>query len=452
MDRKHRIVKWVALSLAVLCGLWTAIVYLAMAFFQIAPYFLRPKVDREIAAIKARGEPVTMADLAGPKIPDAENSAVVYERIFKEMDKPQVKKNIDTLTHFSSKTKRTENPKLWDEARPALERTHYLIPLIEQAASKPTCQFPMIWEDGMLSPRYPHLTKIRTIALLLSANAVANAKDGNMAEAARSLVIGFRVCESLRDEADLITLITRLSVVKVTSDALAESMKYGRISEGDAKQLTGIVEGIDIDSGVVAGLGAERAMVIRVFDIVRDRQHTAMRWMTDGSVDLVHSPKERTSAFWRCYTLADELYYLRTMDKYVHCAKLPYRELSARNLFPEPEEFPKYALFTVMYLPSNRVFDRDRTKTVMAGDEILLALGAYGNRFGSYPANLGELRTKLGWKIPEDPFSGKDFIYKREGKGFLLYSIGPDLKDDGGKEPSKNDKDKGDIVWHGGTR
>jgi len=72
---------------------------------------------------------------------------------------------------------------------------------------------------------------------------------------------------------------------------------------------------------------------------------------------------------------------------------------------------------------------------------------AFKDRHSIYPASLAELRAKLGWKLPEDPFSGKDFIYKRQGKGFILYSIGQNLKDDGGIEPSKNDRDKGDIVW-----
>jgi hypothetical protein len=447
MARKQKAVKWVLISLAVLCGLLSAVVVLAIVFLQIAPYFLKPKVDREIAAIKARGEPVTMADLAGQKIPDAENGAVIYERIFREMDKPQVRKDLQTVGSFCVKQVRAKDPMAWHKTRSDIEREHYLIPLIEQAASKPKCQFPVNWEEGLLSARSPHLAKLRRIALLLSANSVASARDGNMAEAARSLGIGFKVCESLRDEADLTTLFTRLTVVKITSDALVESMKYGAFAEGDARQLTDILERIDIDAGLAAGLRAERAMAIRLFDTARDRQHATMRWVTDGSVDMVHSPKEHTSAWWRCYTYADELYYLRTMDKYVQCARLPYREISARSLFPEPQEFPCYTLLTVVCLPSNRVFGRDQTKALIAGDEILLAVEAYKTRFGEYPATLDQLRGKLGWTVPRDVFSGRDFIYKLKDKGFLFYSIGPNLKDDGGKEPPEDDKDKGDIVW-----
>ena len=35
--------------------------------------------------------------------------------------------------------------------------------------------------------------------------------------------------------------------------------------------------------------------------------------------------------------------------------------------------------------------------------------------------------------MPEDVFSGGPFRYKREGAGYLLYTVGPIGKDDGGR-------------------
>ena len=158
-------------------------------------------------------------------------------------------------------------------------------------------------------------------------------------------------------------------------------------------------------------------------------------------------PRERVSGFWRSYTYADELFYLRTMGQYIACARLPYREIERKGLHPEPRDYPRYALFTVICLPSFNSARQDYAKSEIAGSQILLALMAYNDRYGSYPASLDELRAKLGWKLPEDPFSGRDFIYQRQGKGFILYSVGPNLKDDGGIEPPKNDHDQGDMVW-----
>ena len=75
-----------------------------------------------------------------------------------------------------------------------------------------------------------------------------------------------------------------------------------------------------------------------------------------------------------------------------------------------------------------------------------MALKAYKSKLGTYPDSLAEVKSKIGWKIPDDPFSGKPFVYKRRGDGFLIYSWGYDLKDDGGKPQKKNSKEY-DIVW-----
>ncbi|HUV04948.1 MAG TPA: hypothetical protein VMX94_07545 [Armatimonadota bacterium] len=63
------------------------IVVLALIFL---PNILGCLVNSKIAAIKAEGQPVCAADLAGPKIPDLENAAVIYQRVFREMSKPSV--------------------------------------------------------------------------------------------------------------------------------------------------------------------------------------------------------------------------------------------------------------------------------------------------------------------------------------------------------------------------
>ena len=35
--------------------------------------------------------------------------------------------------------------------------------------------------------------------------------------------------------------------------------------------------------------------------------------------------------------------------------------------------------------------------------------------------------------IPIDPFTGHPFIYKKQDSGFIVYSIGNNLKDEGGR-------------------
>ncbi|MDX1931790.1 MAG: hypothetical protein SFU56_04220 [Capsulimonadales bacterium] len=57
-----------------------------------------------------------------------------------------------------------------------------------------------------------------------------------------------------------------------------------------------------------------------------------------------------------------------------------------------------------------------------------LRLEAAKKRSGRYPATLAELGND---PLLNDPFTGKPLMYRREGSGFVLYSAGMNLKDDG---------------------
>jgi hypothetical protein len=91
-----------------------------------------------------------------------------------------------------------------------------------------------------------------------------------------------------------------------------------------------------------------------------------------------------------------------------------------------------------------------RHKTVMAQEHLLmaeLALRSYQSEKGYAPARLEELVPKYLSKVPQDPFSDKPMIYRPQGGGsWLVYSVGPDGLDDGGKPASKGRQVKGDIL------
>jgi hypothetical protein len=64
----------------------------------------------------------------------------------------------------------------------------------------------------------------------------------------------------------------------------------------------------------------------------------------------------------------------------------------------------------------------------------VLAVMRYEKERGGYPAGLDEL-VKAGYlkKLTVDPYSDGPFVYRKTESGFLLYSFGTNLKDDGGE-------------------
>lgn len=65
------------------------------------------------------------------------------------------------------------------------------------------------------------------------------------------------------------------------------------------------------------------------------------------------------------------------------------------------------------------------------------ALRAYRCEQGSGPASLAQLVPKYLQHLPADPFSGKPLVYRSAGTSWIIYSLGPDRVDDGGKPVGK---------------
>ena len=72
-------------------------------------------------------------------------------------------------------------------------------------------------------------------------------------------------------------------------------------------------------------------------------------------------------------------------------------------------------------------------------------MSVYRMKHGAYPEKLDALVPDFIDKLPVDPFSGKDYIYRRDGKGFIVYSIGANGADDGGMRSDV--RDEGDVVF-----
>jgi hypothetical protein len=93
--------------------------------------------------------------------------------------------------------------------------------------------------------------------------------------------------------------------------------------------------------------------------------------------------------------------------------------------------------------------DGDRMQLELT--KLAFALAAYHAEHGAYPAKLAELGPKYTDKVPKDVFNNDaDLHYTREGPGYLLYSVGINGKDDGGKgyDDRKNRESWDDLVVH----
>ncbi|MCI0458127.1 MAG: hypothetical protein L0Z62_14280 [Gemmataceae bacterium] len=76
---------------------------------------------------------------------------------------------------------------------------------------------------------------------------------------------------------------------------------------------------------------------------------------------------------------------------------------------------------------------RDRNEQIQNNLHLAFALGIYQREHKRYPKTLADLAPKYLAQIPRDVFSGQALIYRPSEKGYLLYSVGPNGIDEGGR-------------------
>jgi hypothetical protein len=70
--------------------------------------------------------------------------------------------------------------------------------------------------------------------------------------------------------------------------------------------------------------------------------------------------------------------------------------------------------------------------SALRATQVRAAIALYQREAGKLPDKLDELCPKLLPAVPLDPFSGKPLLYEKTQDGWKIWSVGLDLKDDGG--------------------
>jgi hypothetical protein len=80
-----------------------------------------------------------------------------------------------------------------------------------------------------------------------------------------------------------------------------------------------------------------------------------------------------------------------------------------------------------------------------------LAVESFRLAQGKLPEKLDELVPQFLSTVPSDPFDGQSLRYHRLAKGYVIYSVGSDGHDDGGREKpadwKSSDKTTYDITF-----
>ncbi len=432
----------------------------------------RQQLDAELDKIRAAGEPLTIKEIVPPEVPDSENAAVLYQQAFdklslSEADEELLRDLLDSISpdvrgpYRVYKPEPGEHPgarpgplprarpdplladsRQWHwkerctippplaELEPIVAKNAAAIKLLEAAARRPKCRFPVNWEGGF-DAEFPHYAKLRKCSRLLATTIYVRARRGEVDSALHTAQVSLAMSEAIRSEPTLIGQLVRYAMVAITLPPLQAALSEQSPPTSACQELFDYLAQMEFRQSFVHALWGERVMSISIFD---------------------HEPELRKlygSPMGRKWSNLDEGMYLRLTSQAIAHLSKPWRQNAHAGEWFERaiNTIPHYCIMTRLFVPAftRSVVKRDQVIAQVGLAQAALALKAYKNKEGSYPDSLEELRQVIAWELREDPFSGEDLVYKREGDGFLIYSIGPNLKDDGGIV--SEGWEEGDIIW-----
>jgi hypothetical protein len=210
------------------------------------------------------------------------------------------------------------------------------------------------------------------------------------------------------------------------------------------------------DKKVMTGLKGEAVSFITIYDQFRkvakesDAKDFEMLDQMGGEKpdkDFLDSYKKDPQAFWD----NQKTIYLMTLYDALTLSAEPYYKVSDKikriedGVIKLPQ---KDAYFLKLSFPAllKGCAQETRVNAYLGAAEIGLANRLYRSKYGKYVDSLDQLSPEILRNIPLDPFTGKDYIYKKRGEGFAVYSVDKDLKDNGGESQGFG-REKRDITW-----
>ncbi len=411
-----------------------------------------------------RTESGAMALAAAPmRAADADNAALVYQRAHEMITARPTPDRISPLaTPKPNDGFNPEDPELlsW------LESNRPIFDLLRRATALPGCSFPHDYAQPRLDWLLPELAGMRESARRLALRVRWLAARGRGAEAFADAAVMASLSRHTRSSSPM--LIGYL--VSVATDGLANRALEQALAAGGApdRALADLlaVESTGFATALVRSLQLEEAFGLATFaDLSEDLDGAVTREVVGFRLPL----QDVGLVLFRVFLLDDDVRtYRMLMDRCQSLAPQPWHKSGTQwqDLDQWLDRTPR-GLLSRLLVPALASAAR---RSAMAEANAALARLAiaselYRRKIGAWPGSVADLgKVTLEGEAPSaagatslavlaglgvDPFDGQPLRVKAVDGGLILYSVGPDGKDDeGATDP---DDQKGDLVFRLGS-
>lgn len=280
------------------------------------------------------------------------------------------------------------------------------------------------------SPQFPHFAGFRSLTRLLFMQSRVRAARGNWGGASDSALDGIRVGEDSMQGGAFIAHLVGGACVAIGQRPMWTTVEHlnSAQSRTAALRLQAMMKRhFSYAETMQQEKWAGQARLKEAFHSVNIRSAFG-----DGNgFALDHAPlaqRVKTAGFLLYGKKRLVRDYTEYMDRASELSRQPY------GLHLPPPPFPSDPINRT-FLP---IFTEARLKDVSTETQnglllVTLSLHTFHLEHGHYPNALAELAPSVLKKLPDDPFAARGtFKYKLQSRGYVLYSVGPDGKDDDG--------------------
>jgi hypothetical protein len=389
-------------------------------------------------------------------VADRDNAAILYEQASEAMG-PEgnwPKAFTEWANRWKIQGGGLDEP-LNSQLRQVLHDWRGALALLHEAASKPGYYVDRQYHRPTLEIQLSDLQNMRYMASVLALDGQDKAATGDLRGALQDINTRLAMARHVASEPLAMALMVSAGLEGNALNTLQGLLKRKKVSAADLATLR-IENGSSYRKLLERALRMEEAVLLMTIYEVDTGQGQLSRVLFYACPSVDQEPPTDhpildsvLTSVHRVFLLPGELdVSQRLLREMCEAVRKPYGK--AKPLWEECETQARFhgGILLNLLNPATARWDEGARRADATRQAARLAVAAflYREKNGHFPENLNDLTPEFIFSLPTDPFDGKPMKLKRTDHGIVVYSVGPDMVDNGGA-PFDSIKQTGDITF-----
>jgi len=402
-----------------------ALIALGLIIRAVFNYTSGKKLENFLDQMKAEGIPVTMKDME-PECDPRYNAAVDWKKAAASLS---IEKNQRELLGQTIEDLFLGNPLEKDvkgRIQELVAKNREALNFMLDASDKSCFKSQDEWSDYDYEFEVQNLIQMIQGTRLLGVDAVMKTEEGHFKEAVNQCLAARRFLELHLQEPFLVNYLVNMACMKQVAVCLNYIVSTRKIETETLEKILRKWDASPWTEELEWKLRSEKTSSIGA-SLLHLRGEIDTDWL--GGNELYYwlfRPVYKNEITW----------IPKVFDRLIETVKMPYyQSRDSKELEKILDEIPWYYKRVKMIAPNlgALLLKRATLNALFETARIGMACKIYRDLNGDFPEELSELSPEILEEIPMDPFTGKSYVYRKEDSGFMVYSVGSNQRDDGGK-------------------